>query len=149
MFRHFIRFAGPASLPKQLNILVNSKGRALSSSFSQTDHQLTVELQKNYGEETVDQKRSRLCYQSRKRGMLENGLLLGCFAKKYLAGFDAKQLDEYDYLINKVSNEWDLYYWAVGKDRVPDEFNNSVFKLLKDFSTNELKESRIYQPPLN
>ena len=147
MFKHLIQFA--SSLPKRPNKLISSNGRLLSSSFTQTDQHLTVELQKDYGEETVEKKRSRLCYQSRKRGMLENGLLLGCFAKKYLTGFDAQQLAEYDHLINKVSNEWDLYYWAVGKDPVPDEFNNSVFKLLKEFSTNELKESRITQPPLH
>lgn len=149
MFRHLIRFASPTSLARRPMLAKCRAGTAMSSSFTQTDHHLTVELQKDYGEETVEQKRSRLCYQSRKRGMLENGLLLGCFASKYLAGFDAKQLDEYDYLINKVSNEWDLYYWAVGKDQVPNEFDNSVFKLLKEFSTNELKESRICQPPLH
>ena len=110
---------------------------------------LTIELQKNYGEETIEKKRSRLSYQSRKRGMLENDLLLGCFANKYLDGFDARQLDEYDHLINKVSNDWDLYYWAVGKARVPDEFNNSVFKLFKEFSSNDSRESRITQPPLH
>lgn len=38
----------------------------------------------------------RLVYQSRKRGMLENGLLLSTFAAKYLNKFDEKQLDEYD-----------------------------------------------------
>lgn len=125
--------------------------RSLSSAIrgpEPNDATLTIELQKNYGQESVEQKRSRLCYQSRKRGMLENGLLLGCFASKYLNAFNAKQLDEYDYLINKVSNDWDLYYWAVGKEQVPDEFNSSVFKMLKEFSLNELKESRIKQPDL-
>lgn len=121
--------------------------RLLSNSTNQTD--LKIELYKNYGEESIEQKRSRLCYQSRKRGMLENGLLLGCFAGKYLNGFNQKELDEYDHLINQVSNDWDLYYWAVGKNEVPDQFNNSVFKLLKEFSTNELRETRISQPPLH
>ena len=136
---------------KQSNKLIDLKRRLLSKSSSRFsyDSSLTIELQKNYGEETIEKKRLRLRYQSRKRGMLENGLLLSCFAKKYLNEFNGKQLDEYDYLINKVSNEWDLYYWAVGKDEVPKEFNNSIFKLLKEFSSNELKESRIAQPPLH
>ena len=34
--------------------------------------------------EAIDEKRARLVYQSRKRGMLENGLLLGSFASKHL-----------------------------------------------------------------
>lgn len=38
----------------------------------------------------------RLIYQSRKRGMLENGLLLSTFAKKYLNDFDDEQLRLYD-----------------------------------------------------
>ncbi len=37
-------------------------------------------------DESVETKRSRLMYQSRKRGMLENGLLLGSFASKHLTG---------------------------------------------------------------
>ena len=41
-------------------------------------------LEKN--DEPVETKRSRLLYQSRKRGMLENGLLLGSFASKHLSG---------------------------------------------------------------
>lgn len=120
--------------------------RSLSMAVDQAS--LTIELQKNYGQETMEKKRSRLHYQSRKRGMLENGLLLGCFAKKYLDKFNDKQLNEYDHLINKVSNDWDLFYWAIGKDQVPDEFNNSVFKLLQEFSANDLREKRICQPNL-
>ena len=34
--------------------------------------------------EAIEEKRARLVYQSRKRGMLENGLLLGSFASKHL-----------------------------------------------------------------
>lgn len=38
----------------------------------------------------------RLIYQSRKRGMLENGLLLSTFAAKFLGQMSDKQLQEYD-----------------------------------------------------
>ena len=44
----------------------------------------------------MEEKRARLMYQSRKRGMLENGLLLGSFASKHLATFDDEQLALYD-----------------------------------------------------
>ena len=47
-------------------------------------------------EEPVEEKRARLMYQSRKRGMLENGLLLGSFASKHLATFDDEKLALYD-----------------------------------------------------
>lgn len=38
----------------------------------------------------------RLLYQSRKRGMLENDLILSTFAHKYLNKLNEKQIDEYD-----------------------------------------------------
>ena len=47
-------------------------------------------------EEPLEEKRARLMYQSRKRGMLENGLLLGSFASKHLASFDEEKLALYD-----------------------------------------------------
>ena len=46
--------------------------------------------------ESLEDKRARLLYQSRKRGMLENGLLLGSFASKHLDGFNPEQLSLYD-----------------------------------------------------
>lgn len=38
----------------------------------------------------------RLLYQSRKRGMLENDLLLSTFAAKYLETFTEQQIEQYD-----------------------------------------------------
>jgi len=45
----------------------------------------------------------RLLYQSRKRGMLENYLLLSTFAAKYLNGMEKNNL-KYDQLINGPTN---------------------------------------------
>ena len=39
-------------------------------------------------EEPLEEKRARLVYQSRKRGILENGLLLAGFADKYISEFN-------------------------------------------------------------
>lgn len=61
--------------------------------------------------EDVTTKKSRLLYQSRKRGMLENDLILSTFADKYLDTFNERQLNLYDELINLPSNDWDLYHW--------------------------------------
>ncbi|KAJ8670803.1 hypothetical protein QAD02_002062 [Eretmocerus hayati] len=99
-------------------------------------------------EETTATKRARLMYQSRKRGMLENGLLLSTFAKKYLDDFSDKHLHQYDCLINVPSNDWDIYYWATGVKPVPPEFNNEVMDLLIKHIKNEDKEFRIRQPDL-
>jgi succinate dehydrogenase assembly factor 2 len=90
----------------------------------------------------------RLTYQSRKRGMLENGLLLSTFANKYLNTFDDKQLRLYDRLINLPSNDWDIFYWATGVKPTPREFDNEVMDLLKKHIQNEDRQARITQPDL-
>ncbi|KAL2717738.1 hypothetical protein V1478_013438 [Vespula squamosa] len=98
--------------------------------------------------ENVDLKRARLIYQSRKRGMLENGLLLSTFAKKYLNNFNDSQLKLYDRLINLPSNDWDIFYWATNARPTPPEFDNEVMDLLKKHIKNENKQARIMQPDL-
>jgi succinate dehydrogenase assembly factor 2 len=46
--------------------------------------------------EAVETIRARLLYQSRKRGMLENGILLSTFAAKHLESMNEAELKEYD-----------------------------------------------------
>lgn len=99
-------------------------------------------------EESIEDKRARLLYQSRKRGMLENGLLLGSFANKYLDGFNPEQLSLYDRLINLPSNDWEIFYWATGARDTPEEFENEVMNLLKEHAKNKDRESRIRLPDL-
>ncbi|GBN19978.1 Succinate dehydrogenase assembly factor 2, mitochondrial [Araneus ventricosus] len=99
--------------------------------------------------ESITDKRARLLYQSRKRGMLENGLILSTFAGRYLNNFNNEQLALYDKLINIPSNDWDLFYWATGVKSTPPEFQNEVMELLKRHVKNELKETRYTQPDLN
>jgi len=98
--------------------------------------------------ESIDVKRRRLLYQSRKRGMLENDLLLSNFASKYLSTMNEKDLDLYDKMINTPSNDWDLYYMANGKIDTPYEYQHHIMDLLKQFVKNEQKEKRIRQPDL-
>lgn len=89
-----------------------------------------------------------LLYQSRKRGMLENGLLLSTFAAKYLAEMTEKQVIMYDKLINIPSNDWDIYYWATGVKEIPDEYNNEMMDLFKKHVSNDQREQRFKQPDL-
>nr|XP_020823941.1 succinate dehydrogenase assembly factor 2, mitochondrial isoform X1 [Phascolarctos cinereus] len=63
-------------------------------------------------DEPIETKRARLLYESRKRGMLENCILLSLFAKENLHQMTERQLNLYDRLINEPSNDWDIYYWA-------------------------------------
>lgn len=98
--------------------------------------------------ENVETTRARLLYQSRKRGMAENDILISTFAQRYLPGFDVDQLCMYDDIINKPSNDWDLYYWMTGASPIPAEFNNKVMDLMVEHSKNTGMEVRITQPPL-
>jgi len=81
--------------------------------------------------------------------MLENGLLLGSFASKYLATFDEEKLALYDRLINLPSNDWEIFYWATGVKPTPEEFDNDVMDLLKEHTKNKDRESRIRLPDLH
>lgn len=98
--------------------------------------------------ETEDIKKARLLYQSRKRGMLENGLLLSTFAARYLNKFNGKQLDLYDNLINQPTNDWDIYYYATNVKETPAEYDNEIMDMLKKHASNDNKEQRIRQPGL-
>ncbi|CAB3363174.1 Hypothetical predicted protein [Cloeon dipterum] len=99
-------------------------------------------------DEPVKMKKARLIYQSRKRGMLENGLLLSTFAAKYLENMDEKSLQDYDRLINLPSNDWDIFYWATGVKPTPPEFDNEIMNRLKEHVSNKDRESRLHQPAL-
>jgi len=98
--------------------------------------------------ETTEVKRARLLYQSRKRGMLENGLILSTFASEYLNKMNENQLDLYDNLINQVSNDWDIYYYATNIKEIPTEYDNEIMDMLKKHVKNEKKEERLRQPDL-
>jgi len=98
--------------------------------------------------EPTDLKKARLLYQSRKRGMLENGLLLSTFASRYLNGMSEAQTTMYDRLINLPSNDWDIFYWATCVKDTPVEFDNEIMNMLKEHVQNKDRESRFKQPDL-
>ncbi|XP_017027751.1 succinate dehydrogenase assembly factor 2-B, mitochondrial [Drosophila kikkawai] len=99
--------------------------------------------------EPLNIRKQRLVYQSRKRGMLENDLLLSTFAAKHLKEFSAEQTALYDQLINGVTNDWDIYYWATDVKPTPKEYDTEIMKLLKEHVKNDERISRLRQPDLN
>ncbi|XP_007526386.1 succinate dehydrogenase assembly factor 2, mitochondrial isoform X1 [Erinaceus europaeus] len=99
-------------------------------------------------DESMETKRARLLYESRKRGMLENCILLSLFAKEHLHKMTERQLNLYDRLINEPSNDWDIYYWATEAKPAPEIFENEVMALLRDFAKNKNKEQRLRAPDL-
>jgi succinate dehydrogenase assembly factor 2 len=94
--------------------------------------------------ESVEQKRSRLLYQSRKRGISENCILLTTFSNRHLSKMNEKELDEYDKIVNSLYNEWELYYWMTQAKPEPEELQkNSIMQRLKEFCINKERESRL------
>lgn len=86
--------------------------------------------------ESIEKKRSRLLYQSRKRGILETDLILSTFASKYLKTFNEQELKEYDELLD--TPDWDIYYFIIDKKPIPDKWKNSViFNKLRQHVKNE------------
>ncbi|XP_043099406.1 succinate dehydrogenase assembly factor 2, mitochondrial isoform X2 [Puntigrus tetrazona] len=98
--------------------------------------------------EPLEIKRKRLLYESRKRGMLENCILLSLFAKQYLNTMSESQLKQYDRLINEPSNDWDIYYWATEAQPTPDVYRGEVMDMLKEFTKNKDMEQRLDAPDL-
>lgn len=112
----------------------------------------TIEIRRptlNRDGETAEALRSRLLYQSRKRGIKELDLIMGTFAHEFLHTFTIAELREYDVILNEHDNEWDMYLWLVGKSPIPEYLMESqVMRRLVSFAKNEGKEVRIELPPL-
>lgn len=83
----------------------------------------------------MDVKRKRLIFQAWHRGMRELDLILGNFCDTYIASLSEDQLDEFEALMDCPDQK--IYEWYSGREAVPDELNNSVFKLLKNFELSD------------
>ncbi|KIM47034.1 hypothetical protein M413DRAFT_16542 [Hebeloma cylindrosporum] len=91
--------------------------------------------------ESQDTLRTRLVYQSRKRGTLESDLLLSTFARDQLAGMSVEEMREYDKLLDEP--DWDIYYWATNKREPPERWANSpLLEKLRVHARNEGKVVR-------
>lgn len=89
--------------------------------------------------ETVEDRRKRLIFQSRYRGMVEMDLICGHFARVMLADLPDDQLLEYDTLLKQLDN--DLFRWLVMRQEVPEEINNlKCFHTLREFVENRREE---------
>ncbi|KAI9203637.1 succinate dehydrogenase assembly factor 2, mitochondrial-like protein [Polychytrium aggregatum] len=95
-------------------------------------------------DEPTETKRARLLYQVRKRGILENDLILATFAKTQLPKMDAEALAQFDHFLEE--NDWDIFYWATGARRAPERIKKLVFWAdLVEHAKN--KDKRILRMP--
>ncbi|KAJ3028298.1 UNVERIFIED_CONTAM: succinate dehydrogenase assembly factor 2 [Siphonaria sp. JEL0065] len=90
--------------------------------------------------EPLDNKRARLLWSVRKRGILEADLLLSTFVdKKRLAGMSALELEQLDSLLEE--NDWDIYYWVTRAKPTPPEVEAYGFWAdLVEHSKNKRKD---------
>ena len=73
----------------------------------------------------------RLIYQASYTGMKETDLLLGHFAKSYLADLSDNDLSDFENLL-AAGDHW-IYAWVTGNEAVPDDYNTPVLQLIKNF----------------
>ena len=55
--------------------------------------------------------------------------------------FSKDEVEAYDRLLNKPSNDWDVYYWMIGHKPVPDEYDNEIMKMLQQHCKCVVSES--------
>ena len=103
---------------------------------------------KDETEEPLEEKRRRLIWQSRKRGISENDLLLTTWFEKNHENMTWEKMDEYDQLINAHVNEWDVFYWISKTRPTPEQFDNETMHALQEHCENKQKEKRLRQPVL-
>ena len=75
----------------------------------------------------------RLIYRASYTGMKETDLLLGQFAKRHLPNLSLEELADFEALLD--AGDPSIFAWVRGDEDVPPEFNNHVFKLIKEFKS--------------
>jgi len=101
---------------------------------------------RQYKDEPRETKAKRLLWQSRKRGISENDLLLSTWFKEAEPTLSNEDLDVYSDLINGEVNEWDLFYWISKTKPVPEEFDTPIMHSLQKHCANDKREERFFQP---
>ena len=79
----------------------------------------------------LDPRRRRLLFRSWHRGIREMDLIMGRFADAWIERLNARELDEYERLIQVPDPE--LYAWIAGQEAVPPAFDTEVLRRLRAF----------------
>ena len=74
----------------------------------------------------------KLLFKSSHRGSKEMDILLGRFVEKYIELFNNAELDMLETLLELDDN--DIYQYALDKVKIPEDLNNRVMELLKDYT---------------
>jgi len=79
----------------------------------------------------LTQRRKKLLYRATYRGFKEADLLIGGFARAWLDGFDADELNQFETLLDV--NDHELYAFAMGEKDPPAHVAGTVFQKLRNF----------------
>jgi antitoxin CptB len=79
----------------------------------------------------LDERRRRLLYRSWHRGTREMDLLMGRFADAAIGDLTEAEITELERLVDVPDPE--LYAWLTGGRPVPDDYDFTVFRRLRDF----------------
>jgi antitoxin CptB len=78
-----------------------------------------------------DARLKKLSFRAWRRGFREADLILGPFADAHLAELDAKQLDDFERLLDQPDQ--DLYAWIIGTLPTPEDQECDVLELIRTF----------------
>jgi antitoxin CptB len=76
-------------------------------------------------------RRKQALFRAQRRGFRELDILFHAFADKYLQVLTEEQLDRLEDLL--AVPDWQLFGWIMGKEAVPEPYDNDVFALLRDY----------------
>jgi len=72
----------------------------------------------------LDFRRRRIAYRAWHRGTKEADLMIGGFADRYAAGWDADALDWFEDLL--AETDVDIMAWALGRQPVPERYRGPL-----------------------
>lgn len=79
----------------------------------------------------LDPRRKRLLYRSWHRGTREMDLILGSFADRFIADLDAKEIDEYEALMEAPDPT--VYKWISGEVETPANYDTATLRRIRTF----------------
>ena len=78
--------------------------------------------------EGLDERRRRLLFRSRHRGIREMDLVLGPFADARLKSMNASELDEYERWLDVPDQQ--IFAWVTGVEETPAAYATALFRAL-------------------
>jgi len=84
--------------------------------------------------EGLSERRRRVLYRSWHRGIREMDLIMGRFAEAWIDRLSEAELDELERLMQVPDR--DLYMWISGEKPVPAEYDDAVFRRMRDFDAS-------------